>query len=117
MTNQDISLYIFRYSTVLETRDAVGLSNSVIDTEIDDRLGQYMHGDTSRIVVAGNRESFKISFLSTDSILLWVLKTYWKQRNTYPRLFKEDRFLHLDIFELKNQDTADELISRFRNMS
>jgi adenylate kinase family enzyme len=69
------------------------------------------------ILFSGNRESFKTSFLSTDSILLWVLKTYWKQRKTYPKIFKEDRFLHLDIFELKNQDTADELVSRFRNSS
>jgi adenylate kinase family enzyme len=69
------------------------------------------------ILFSGNRESFKNSFLSTDSILLWVLKTYGKQRKTYPHIFKEDRYLHLDIFELKNQDTADELISRFRNTS
>jgi adenylate kinase family enzyme len=69
------------------------------------------------ILFSGNRESFKTSFLSTDSILLWVLKTYGKQRKANPRIFEEDRFLHLDIFELKNQDTADDLISRFGNTS
>lgn len=69
------------------------------------------------ILFSGNRESLRTSFLSTDSILLWVLKTYGKQRKTYPKLFQEDRFSHLDIFELKNQDTADELVRRFRNMS
>jgi adenylate kinase family enzyme len=67
------------------------------------------------ILFSGNKESFRLSFLSTDSILLWVLKTFWKQRKTYPEVFKEDRFLHLDIYELKNQATADELVGRFRD--
>lgn len=62
-----------------------------------------------------NRETFRKAFLSTESILFWVLKTYWRRRKEYPRLFKEGVFSHLQIIELKNQLAADELVAEYQN--
>jgi len=63
---------------------------------------------------SGNRETFRKAFLSTDSILVWVLKTFWRRQEEYPRLFKEEMFSHLRIVELKNQKEADELVAECR---
>jgi adenylate kinase family enzyme len=61
---------------------------------------------------SGNRETFRQALLSTDSILVWVLKTFWKRRREYPMLFKESMFSHLRVIELRNQKAADELIDK-----
>lgn len=37
---------------------------------------------------SGNRESFRISFASRDSILLWVLTTWRRRRHQYSREFR-----------------------------
>lgn len=63
---------------------------------------------------SGNRESFRLAFLSADSILVWVLKTYRRRRKEYPRLFKEEMFSHLRIIELKNQRAADKLVVEYQ---
>ena len=65
---------------------------------------------------SGNRESFKRSFLSTDSIILWVLKTHFSKhskRKRYPGYFKLPEFSHLEIIELNNQKAADTLLLHF----
>jgi adenylate kinase family enzyme len=35
----------------------------------------------------GNRESWRISFLSRESILLWAFRTHWKNRREWPERF------------------------------
>jgi adenylate kinase family enzyme len=59
---------------------------------------------------SGNRESLRNVVLSTDSIPIWVLRTFWKRRREYPALFKESMFSHLRIIEVRNQHAVDELI-------
>lgn len=49
---------------------------------------------------AGNVESFRITFLSKESILLGVAKTYHHRRREYPQLFREPANSHLQIIEL-----------------
>lgn len=44
---------------------------------------------------SGNRESFRQAFLSSDSMLWWVLKTYHRRRREYPRLLKHPSNGHL----------------------
>ncbi len=44
---------------------------------------------------AGNRESFHKTFLSRESILLWFVKSYGKNRARYPRLLSDPRYAHL----------------------
>ncbi len=48
---------------------------------------------------ADNRETFRQAFLSTDSILWWVIKTYRRRRREYPQLFQQKEFTHLGIPE------------------
>jgi hypothetical protein len=33
----------------------------------------------------GNRESFRNAYLSGDSLYLWVFRTFWRRRRTWPR--------------------------------
>ncbi len=68
---------------------------------------------TGEELFSGNRESFRLAFLSADSILVWVLKTYRRRRKEYPKLFKEEMFSHLRIIELKNQSAADALVAEY----
>lgn len=62
---------------------------------------------------SSNRESFKRAFLSTESILLWVLKSNFgknSKRKRYPGYFKKPEFSHLEVRVLKNQKEADALV-------
>lgn len=38
----------------------------------------------------GNEESLLKAFFSRDSILLWFLKTYWRHKRDYPKLFRNE---------------------------
>jgi len=42
---------------------------------------------TGKELFSGNRESFRGSFLSKESILIWVVKSHRKLKNKYARLF------------------------------
>jgi adenylate kinase family enzyme len=59
---------------------------------------------------AGNRESFAQSFLSRDSILLWVLRTHWQYQREYPRLFAERGHSHLYVVEVRTRKAANGLL-------
>lgn len=48
----------------------------------------------------GNRESFRRSFLTSDSILLWVLKSYPMNKMRYTRIFAEEG--HLACIRLRH---------------
>lgn len=62
---------------------------------------------TRRIVTreelwAGNRETFSKSFLSKDSILLWALTSYQKNRRRYPPMFLKPQNAHLEIIHFQS---------------
>lgn len=61
----------------------------------------------------GNREDFRTSFLSQDSILLWMLRTYHQKRKTYPLLFQKPEYAHLSIIHLQSPQMADQWLSSF----
>lgn len=54
----------------------------------------------------GCRESFRVSFLSRDSILLWCLKTYWRRRRNYPMLMATAEYAHLQFVRLRTPREA-----------
>jgi adenylate kinase family enzyme len=60
---------------------------------------------------SGNRESFRQSFLSRDSILLWVLRTHWQHQSNYPRQFADAAHSHLHIVELRSEADSKRLMS------
>lgn len=51
----------------------------------------------------GNRESFRLSFLSRDSILWWSMKSYRRRRREYRRLFTDPAFAHLRRIRLRSR--------------
>ena len=51
---------------------------------------------------SGNRETFRHSFMSRDSILLWVLQTYRSNRIRYRKIFAEKPFPGLEMIELRS---------------
>jgi adenylate kinase family enzyme len=53
-----------------------------------------------------NRERFRDAFLSYDSIILWVVRTYRRRRREYPVLFSEPEYAHLSIVQLRSPRAA-----------
>lgn len=56
---------------------------------------------------AGNRETFRLSFLSRQSILIWVLKTYWQRRREFPQLLSSSELAHLQRIEFATPKLAE----------
>ncbi|WP_434362906.1 AAA family ATPase [Parasalinivibrio latis] len=50
----------------------------------------------------GNRETFRKSFFSRDSILLWTVKTYHKNRRRYLTLMEAEEYQHLTFICLRS---------------
>jgi len=61
---------------------------------------------TQEIIFSGNRESFKRSFFSRESIILWVVKTHSLKRGKYGELLRSKKYSDLEIIELKSQSEA-----------
>jgi adenylate kinase family enzyme len=59
---------------------------------------------------SGNRETFRQSFLTRDSVLWWVLKTYRRRQREYPRLFNESAYRHLQIIVLNSPAEAEQFL-------
>jgi adenylate kinase family enzyme len=53
-----------------------------------------------------NRERFRTSFFSRDSIILWALSTFRRRRREYPALFSQPENSHLDVVHLRSPRAA-----------
>ena len=62
---------------------------------------------TKKKLFAGNVETFKQTFFSRDSIILWVLQTYHQKRKRYKKLLPQLKCQGIDIVELNNQKQVD----------
>ncbi|AFY35433.1 EutP/PduV family microcompartment system protein [Calothrix sp. PCC 7507] len=67
---------------------------------------------TQQEVCNGNRETWQKSFFSRDSILLWVLQTYNKNRRKYTSLLQEPEYTHLKFVHLHSPADAQTWLSR-----
>ena len=65
-----------------------------------------------QILYSGNRETFRNAYLSKDSILLWVLKTYHRRRRDYSQLLEEFQSRHLEIHRFRTPEEADLFLSK-----
>ena len=65
---------------------------------------------TREILFSGNRETFRNTFLSTDSMILWVLRTYHRRRRQYKKLVYEKRGEGFRIIALKSPGEAEDLL-------
>jgi adenylate kinase family enzyme len=66
---------------------------------------------TQEELFTGCRESFKMTFLSRESILLWMITTYGRRKRQYRALFAQNEFSHLTMIELHNQRQADRFLA------
>ncbi|MBN1955576.1 MAG: adenylate kinase [Anaerolineae bacterium] len=55
---------------------------------------------------SGNRESLRRALFDRDSILLWVLQTYWRRRQEYPILLAQPEYVHLGVVCLRSPRAA-----------
>ncbi len=62
----------------------------------------------------GNREGFRQSFLSKDSIIWWVITTYARRRREYPQLFKQPEYAHLNIIEFRTPTETKRFVAHLR---
>lgn len=79
-------------------------------------FGRALRRSVKRILTreplfAGNRETLQKTFLSRESILLWVLRTYRRRRREYPSLFRQPSHSHLKIHRLHSPGEASRFLS------
>jgi adenylate kinase family enzyme len=73
-------------------------------------IGRLVQRTWQRVVMqeelwSGNRETLQQTF-SRDSILLWALQTYRKNRKKYPILFTQPEYAHLKVVHLRSPKTT-----------
>ncbi|MDE1461229.1 AAA family ATPase [Spartinivicinus poritis] len=60
----------------------------------------------------GNRESFGKLF-SKDSIVLWTIKTYYKNKAKYRQLAAEEKYKHIEFIRLENPRECQRYLDQF----
>lgn len=63
----------------------------------------WMRWQTKELLWGTNREPLWIhlKLWSKDSLINWLLQTYWKRKRTYPKLFSQPEYSHLSILRFK----------------
>ena len=55
---------------------------------------------------SGSRESLRRTF-SRESILLWLIKTYWERRKKFAALFVQPEYAHLQVLRFQSPRQTD----------
>lgn len=63
-----------------------------------------------RPLFGGNRETFRNTFLSPSSILVWFFKSHWSKRRTYRAVFAQ---LEAEVIELRKPKEAEAWLAAF----
>ena len=66
---------------------------------------------TQEELFSGNREGFRQSFLSRDSIILWAITSHRRVRQDYRRILDGGDFPHLRVIELRGPTEAEALVA------
>ncbi len=72
---------------------------------------------TGERIYAGNQETLSKAFLSRDSILLWVLTTYYGKRRRYLKLLREDNLREKEIFIFQHPKQAKEFLQQVEQIN
>ena len=64
----------------------------------------------------GNTESFKRSFLSKNSILLWTIQTYPKVKKRFESYMRDDTFSHIKFIRLKSKKEVADFLDHLREV-
>lgn len=62
----------------------------------------------------GNRENLFKQLFTLDSLWLWVLQTYWKNKRNYPLLFQQPEFQHLTILHFRTPRETQAWLTRLQ---
>jgi len=60
----------------------------------------------------GNRETFARSLLSPSSIIVWLLRTYWRRRRNYTTLLASSKVRHLAVIHLRSPEELAQWMGR-----
>lgn len=71
---------------------------------------------TKELLFAGNIETVRRSFLSKDSILLWVIKTFHYRRRRYLDIRAKNEYDHLQWIELRRPSEVPQLIQQLAEL-
>jgi len=63
----------------------------------------------------GNCESFRRSFFSRDSVILWTINTHHKTRETYSRVINDLQYKHIEFIRLRSRAQVNQFIEVFNN--
>ena len=79
-------------------------------------LWRALSRTTKRVITreelfSGNREGFRMSFLSRDSIILWAISSHRPLRRKYSRILYDGEFPHLRVIELRGPAEAEALVA------
>ena len=61
----------------------------------------------------GNRESFKKSFFSKESIIWWTIKTHAQVRKKYERCLSDPQYSHIKFIRLTNDAEVETFLANF----
>jgi len=70
---------------------------------------------TRQTLFHGNRESFRRAFLSSESILWWILSTHRRRRREFEALRASGQFNHLQWLEARHPQAAAEILHSLQN--
>ncbi len=62
----------------------------------------------------GNRETLRGAFLSRDSLFMWLLQSYPRQKRAYPQLVQQAEYTHLDFVRLRSPTETREWVEALR---
>lgn len=60
----------------------------------------------------GNTESFRKTFMSRDSILIWTIKGYWSNKRRYEATMQSPEYQHIHFVRLQSPKAAEAFISQ-----
>lgn len=63
----------------------------------------------------GNRESFRRSFFSKDSIIIWTIKTWRSNRKRYKADMLNPQYAHIRFLRITRQQEAETLITSLKS--
>lgn len=63
---------------------------------------------------SGNRESFRLSFFSKDSVLLWMLRTHKLRRKENHTSLAQPEYHHIKLVHLTSPKMADEWMAKIQ---
>jgi adenylate kinase family enzyme len=66
---------------------------------------------TREELFSGNRESFRLSFLSRESVLWWVITTFHRRRREYRLLFQDPEWARLIRVECRSPADAERVLT------